>query len=714
VNRATHRRGRGEDGASLLIAIAFMLVFALLVTALLQFSVTSFQAANVVVERSRASYAADGAVDTLVQRVRRDPNMNIGRTGQACDDVTFSGADSSTPSATASCAAQTNSGAVRPGMDNYPANAILTTGAGGITASGSGRIKTNANVYSDGGITLNNGAVMDAYDNAVTARQACTPTPPGSQWVTVKAQCGAPNTAPQYNDGADPGWTSQIAGTMRFNPTPDCGFTVGGRTLSNITVFHPGYYTKPKLLTSAKGSCAAGYYWFEPGVYYFNLSTRGGDTWDVNGIVGGGVPLSSYSGSFPAPGANATQPVACDLTASGVQFVFGGDTQIRLATSANGTGISSLELCPRTEDANRIAIYGALVQGGSADPQTFTMNPSNYGNNTDYTVNTGACTPTGAVPSCTLGQGGSVDPNTSPIDTRVATVCASGGGCLNGNPPQATISWGPSSFDWSAFDPATYPQIDVPAGLQITGIDVHVRHQEPSSKQVPNVTISALTSNGNSVDCQVTTLTPGNNTPTYYDETKPCVGGLTDGSNLTATKGQGANHNDFAKSLTVTYTVGTTDGRKNTLTQNPPSLDGLQVILKTTPVVLPQNGCVTALTCSFLSNLIGASGHAGIWGNLYAPNAGLGVSGGSLDFGSAANIVFNRGVIVSSMDLVGLPDANTDTKGRFRLGDGTGRTVVVTSSSGRQKVRALVRVVDSATASPHGFLAVIRQWSTRP
>jgi len=94
------RRGRGEEGASLIIALAFMLVFSLLITALLQFSVTTFKASNVVVDRARQSYSADGAVDTLVQRLRRDATMNIGRDGRTCDSVTYTGADSSTPSAT--------------------------------------------------------------------------------------------------------------------------------------------------------------------------------------------------------------------------------------------------------------------------------------------------------------------------------------------------------------------------------------------------------------------------------------------------------------------------------------------------------------------------------------------------------------------------------------------------------------------------------------
>src|ERR671937_905182 len=124
MSRPRARRGRGEESASLLIAIAFMLVFSLILTAVLQFSATSFKTAGVVADRNKASYAASAALDTLVSRIRRDTTMNIGRQGQTCASVAFTGADSTTPGATATCTPQTNSGAAIPGTDG-PATAIL-------------------------------------------------------------------------------------------------------------------------------------------------------------------------------------------------------------------------------------------------------------------------------------------------------------------------------------------------------------------------------------------------------------------------------------------------------------------------------------------------------------------------------------------------------------------------------------------------------------
>jgi Tfp pilus assembly protein PilX len=739
MTRLAARRARGEEGASLIIALAFMLVFALLVTALLQFSVTSFKAANVVVDRARASYSADAGVDTAVARIKRDANMQIGRDGQTCDTVTFTGADSTTPSATATCTAQTNSGAVRAGMDGYPANSVLTT-TGGITLNGSGKLKSNANVYSDGGITLNNGATLDAYDNAVTARGACTPTVPGAQWVTVKTQCNVPVTAPQYADGNPStysSYTSQLSGAF-----PPKSLNNGPTCTNGIATFSPGYWTDSKKLTNLPGGCRAGVFYFQPGVYYFNLSSRSGDVWHINGIVVGGTPLGSWYSSGtqpPTPGPNATQPVACNPAQSGVQFVFGNDTQIYLDPPTS-TSVSSLELCPSTDSqGNRIAMYGALTcDTCNSDPIVGVLNPSNSGSNGlgDYADNVAdGCTQGGYANNltayCVLAQPPppTAGPTSSGIDGKVATSTSTKKSAVERF----------DGFDWSAnslgIPSDSQPQF--PAGLMIQSIKVIVRHREPSSTETPTITVTALTKGGGAVKTCKAAPQIGTNAGTWYYDGKTlafekspppawtppgtdqdphptgldCTGALIGAT--TSTKGGGQ---DFAKSLTVDYAVDKTGANFNSSTQ--PQLDGLQVVVTLVTQVVPQGGCVTGDTangfltpCSFLVNSAGAAGHAGIWGTMYTPNAFLGTSGASFDFGGSSNIVFNMGVILSSMDLTGLP--TNDATGRFRLGNGSGRTVVITSTSGNQKVRALVRVVDSATASPHGFLAVIRQWSTR-
>ena len=82
------------------------------------------------------------------------------------------------------------------------------------------------------------------------------------------------------------------------------------------------------------GGCKAGTI-FTPGAYYFDFGTSGGtsDVWNLNN--GGYLVAGNQTGSTPAltAGTAPTIPGACDnplLTenAQGVQFVFGGDSQL--------------------------------------------------------------------------------------------------------------------------------------------------------------------------------------------------------------------------------------------------------------------------------------------------------------------------------------------------------------------------------------------------
>jgi hypothetical protein len=369
--------------------------------------------------------------------------------------------------------------------------------------------------------------------------------------------------------------------------------------------------------------------------------------------------------------------------------------------------VSSLELCPLTDDPNHIALYGAVTNLGNSRQQTWTLNPSTFSNSPDdYSTNAGNCAAGaygGSVASwCVLAQPpppGS-GPTTSPIDGKVAAADCSAGGTCNGNTAVVTVK----GFDWSAGAlgiPAAQ-QNDIPAGLRIDSIEVRVSHSEPNGI-TPEPIIVNVPVQGTNKTCTATpTSAPG---PSLKDETLLCTnpsgGGLI--GQLTKTAGG----QDFSGSLEVTYGVHAQPKSGITGSQ----LDGIQVIIKATPFVVPQSACAIDGTCSFLVNNAGAQGRMGIWGTLYAPNAYLGIGSSPFSFASSTNIVFNMGVIVKSLNVSGLPA--TDTTGRFRLGDGSGRTVeLISNPSAAVRVRTIVRVVDSATASPHGFLAVVRQWST--
>jgi len=63
-------RCRGEDGATLIIALAFLMLFALLIPALLELGTTNLKATTRLHEQRSAVYAADGATEGAVQYLR--------------------------------------------------------------------------------------------------------------------------------------------------------------------------------------------------------------------------------------------------------------------------------------------------------------------------------------------------------------------------------------------------------------------------------------------------------------------------------------------------------------------------------------------------------------------------------------------------------------------------------------------------------------------
>jgi hypothetical protein len=656
MTRRAVRRLHGEDGASLIIAMAFLLLFALLLTALLAFSVESFTAGGVVADREKVAYAADAAIDTAVTRIKQDMTMQVGRNStyapsQPCN-LTYHPSDG-TPDTTATCNPQTGSGAVRPGIDG-PANAILTRG-GALTTTG-GPLTTNGNVFVNGTVSGN----VNAHDNAVAATGSCGTT----TFDAVKTYCSATSgNTPQFNDGVDPAFAvpppPSVNGAVPIDPPPTCSH--------GATTFSQGYYTDVDVLNTVASGCSARVFYFppnadgSPGVYYFNLF--GVTTWSITGIVVGGTATSWFNNSQtpPVPAAGATSAVACNPSAQGVQFVLVGTSQIQLATPPQGS-TTSLELCPPPSGslANRVALFagvpatGVTVNHADFQPCTGAAHAGSFDNpQNSYTTN----------------------PNVSPFDGLPAT----------GN----KFTPNPAEMDFSNFD--CNGQTRVPIGLSLTSVQVVVGyHDTGTTGQGARVHILETLSG---LDCTTSTQPGGGGLVDGTPLQPPLVYTCPLNSNtLKTTKTQTGE--EFARHLDVQFLV---SGNNNTTSQ----LDGLAVR------VVFNTGNVPACSgsCPFLTNAAGAAGHAAIWGTVYAPTGNLNV-----DFANSQNIVFNMGVIVQSLTASNLP-ASGDTNGRFRLGDGSGRTVeLISNPTSGVRARALVRIVDSQSAP--GFLAVMRQWST--
>ena len=82
------RRLRGEDGASLLLALAFLTAFSLLIPALLQLGVTNLLATSRLREQRDVVYTADGATDGAIQYLRQ--HDLCGRPFGSCPIANFS------------------------------------------------------------------------------------------------------------------------------------------------------------------------------------------------------------------------------------------------------------------------------------------------------------------------------------------------------------------------------------------------------------------------------------------------------------------------------------------------------------------------------------------------------------------------------------------------------------------------------------------------
>ena len=120
MNRLAARRLQGEGGASLIIAMAFILLFSVLLTALLSFATTSFSSQASIQKNSKDQAAAAATIDTAVARVRNDPTMLVGgdpATGGSCGGTLLTyHPTNGAHDATVSCTPVAGSDAVQPGV----------------------------------------------------------------------------------------------------------------------------------------------------------------------------------------------------------------------------------------------------------------------------------------------------------------------------------------------------------------------------------------------------------------------------------------------------------------------------------------------------------------------------------------------------------------------------------------------------------------------
>jgi hypothetical protein len=344
----------------------------------LSFADTSLRTTVAMRDQAAGAANADGAAKIAINALRQGTySVNTGGTCfSGGSTLTLSNfyqpAGGAPDSAVVTCAQDTTNSAADPNVAisaaNKPGNAILTLGTSGaedginLKVSGGRTLKVHGGIFSNSNIDVELGRLET--DTSVAARGACTT---GAITSVPAATCNL--GAVSDPRAADPNY-SPPSGSATAQTVPAC------RGNGNVVTFTPGLYTGNATanalnnLTKSSG-CKDAIFWFPPGTYYFDLPEN--KPWQIDtGYVVGGLATLVDGTPPPIPGACASPiPLPPPATGwvkpppnSGVQFVFGGATQLQLSAT-------KFELCG-TYSATRppIAVYGLKADSNGVPAQS--------------------------------------------------------------------------------------------------------------------------------------------------------------------------------------------------------------------------------------------------------------------------------------------------------------------------------------------------------
>jgi hypothetical protein len=609
IDRARQRQD--DEGAILVVALAFLLLFALFIPALLGSTQTGISVSQSLNTQRRDIYAAEAGLRTNVEALRNSRTTAV--YNQPCGPTvvgTFNGVQ-----VRVRCDPQPSSGdsgLTRPpfallalphvdstteGVTDTP-----TVGGGGGTSdvyvggdvSSNGFIKRAANSASGhfyiSGTAEGHSCVGGNIDDPATGNNVCTVV------STVFADPGLTNTG-YAKSGGFPAAT---------DPAAIC--------MTNAAKFLPGYYTH---MPSAPGACASKTWWFSPGLYYFDF-TSGTHVLDLSSqtVVTGTPNPTNYD---PASGSAApVMPGSCKVDGdlppyTGTEWIFGADTVLNVGAAAK------IELCPTVSDTSQeisLRGYGAAGDAPSG-VTTVTDNP---------TSNTQS--PSTAYKVAAVDTG----PNAYAIGGALAT------GVVN--------SSSSSDITMSGFP-------DVPTNAVVTKAVLRIKHQETSSGTGNPPTIGATV--------VYKTGTAGTDVPLGCATGQLCASSTQRLDTVDVTAGYQSTNGASVSQMTVDFGV---NSPRNTVTTE--ALDGIELDITYAPsgVFRLQTGCTVlpvgaAGQCDTLSNDPGAQLY--VQGTIYAPL-------GRIDIATASGdpVQLNRGVI--ARDIIGAIHPGNGSANPFGIG----------------------------------------------
>jgi hypothetical protein len=306
------RRAR-EQGAALPMALAFLVLFAVLIAVVMEFASTSFLISARLNARRNHINAANGAVETAIKYLQNDDTKGTFQ-DPTCNASFFQAQGVNGENITVSCDAQGSGGST---STNAPKFAVLTLAEGseyGISQVQAGRLlRIKGDVYTNSEVQSDPGNPLDAQRIQVTGNVKIDapcydvdrqqPAPPltwncdstSDQYLqdtpVPDPDGGISSSDPDLQDpaNADPaGWAPLVTSRPPPATVPPCASpgTFG------VISFEPGTYTDAAALRNLmNGSCPNKVFWFKPGLYYFDFLDAGSHEWTINDasarIVGG-------------------------------------------------------------------------------------------------------------------------------------------------------------------------------------------------------------------------------------------------------------------------------------------------------------------------------------------------------------------------------------------------------------------------------------------
>lgn len=405
----TRRRAvRTDEGASLILALIFVMTVSLVVGSLLSYTSTGLRSGRVTGGAVQSSTDAGGSLQTAINDVRNSDYFNnpvssapcLGAGNMRTYPALSAGGDPITVTCTPDATSGGAGGLVQVNNSNKPSLAVLTlasTGEVGLNKTGNRPLKIKGSVYSNSTIRADatgtlcpatwpppsnstncNGIYVTGPNSnpdniSVTAQDGC--------FGTVKTNLPANLHCPSAHSlpGDDPATVfpaayAQPTAGMTPRALPSC-------TGSPVT-FTPGYYDDAVGLSNMMdggGPCAGKTFWFPPGIYYFDFHNadmptsgtpvvpNGSNVWrfnDTNGVIVAGTKQgwTTSASKDNMPGA-CVSPLTSEST-DGVQFVFGGNSQMQLSKG-------SMEICGTWHvDRPSLVLYGAKTTTGSTSSAT--------------------------------------------------------------------------------------------------------------------------------------------------------------------------------------------------------------------------------------------------------------------------------------------------------------------------------------------------------